>query len=134
MISVQYNTTCTYKITYYRYWSFTSSVLSETSSVFSETSSVSIPQEILSLLKQMHKCGEVSLTQMAMGFTRMGGEYLEDLALDVPEAPERFQAIVGEAKQDGKLTSFVNLPPLLVDTSEFTRLQAIVGAAKQAGK
>lgn len=68
--------------------------------------------EILSLLKQMHKCGEVSLTQMAMGFTRMSGEYLEDLALDVPEAPERFQAIVGEAKQDGLLdATFGNPPP-----------------------
>mmetsp|Transcript_19838 Transcript_19838/g.43388 ORF Transcript_19838/g.43388 Transcript_19838/m.43388 type:complete len:423 (-) Transcript_19838:859-2127(-) len=67
-------------------------------------------EDMMSLLSQMSSCGDISTTQMAMGFTRLQEGYIEDLVLDVPEAPHRFEAIVADAKQTGFLDQAWNAP------------------------
>lgn len=65
---------------------------------------------VTKLLVELGKIGEVSQTQMSMGFSRMA-EAVEDLTLDVPTAPERFSALVEEAKAQKLLEATFGSPP-----------------------
>lgn len=57
---------------------------------------------LMTLLASLGSSREVSQTQMSMGFTRMA-QQVEDLALDVPSAVDRFAALLAEAKQKAML-------------------------------
>lgn len=57
---------------------------------------------MMTLLASLGSSREVSQTQMSMGFTRMA-QQVEDLALDVPSAVDRFAALLAEAKQKAML-------------------------------
>ncbi|KAI3454361.1 hypothetical protein Pfo_011024 [Paulownia fortunei] len=57
---------------------------------------------ILNLLKEAADEGLISSSQMVKGFTRLA-ESLDDLALDIPSAKKKFQALVPQAISEGWL-------------------------------
>ncbi|KAH9310627.1 hypothetical protein KI387_025662 [Taxus chinensis] len=59
------------------------------------------------LLNLLHECsgeGLITINQMMKGFTRVA-DSLDDLALDIPNAKEKFVSYVGQAKGNGWLLS-----------------------------
>mmetsp|Transcript_22551 Transcript_22551/g.31394 ORF Transcript_22551/g.31394 Transcript_22551/m.31394 type:complete len:417 (+) Transcript_22551:223-1473(+) len=66
-------------------------------------------QAFISLLSELGKTGEVSQTQMTMGFTRML-EAVEDLSLDVPDATTRLNELIEEAKSHSILDASFGQP------------------------
>jgi programmed cell death protein 4 len=55
---------------------------------------------LLGLLKVLGSSGEVSASQMALGFDRMAA-VVEDLKLDVPNAETRMEGLRLMAKEEG---------------------------------
>ena len=62
------------------------------------------PQHGAALVRLLHKLvesGEVSLDQLARGFTRVW-DRLDDLSLDVPDAPARLRALIQSGNWAGE--------------------------------
>eukprot|EP00250_Pteridium_aquilinum_P010239 c19235_g1_i1 orf=143-2299(+) len=59
---------------------------------------------LLSLLQECSNEGLITLNQMAKGFTRVA-DSLDDLALDIPDAKDKFVRYVEKAKSEGWLMS-----------------------------